>query len=92
MEREAPPVNQARVLTELIRADLFEQVAQSRYLGTKRFSLEGLTVLIPYLDRTFEVSADCGVTKVILAMSHRGRLNVIEQHRRPRCGRYLHQV
>ena len=77
MEREAPPVNQARVLTELIRADLFEQVAQSRYLGTKRFSLEGLTVLIPYLDRTFEVSADCGVTKVILAMSHRGRLNVM---------------
>jgi 2-oxoglutarate dehydrogenase E1 component len=77
MEREAPPVNQAKVLTELIKADLFEQVAQSRYLGTKRFSLEGLTVLIPYLDRTFEVSSGLGVTKSIVAMSHRGRLNVM---------------
>jgi len=77
MEREAPPVDQARVLTGLIKADIFEQVAQSRYLGTKRFSLEGLTVLIPYLDRTLEVSAGFGVTKAIVAMSHRGRLNVM---------------
>ena len=61
IEREAPPVDQKRVLTELIRADIFEQVIQSRYLGTKRFSLEGLSVLIPYLDHTLEVSADCGV-------------------------------
>ena len=77
MEREAPKVEQARVLTQLIKAELFEQVIQSRYLGTKRFSLEGLTVLIPYLDRTFEVSAGVGVTQVIAAMSHRGRLNVM---------------
>src|ERR1039458_3476517 len=42
--------DQARILSELIRADLFEQVIQSRYLGTKRFSLEGLTVLIPFLN------------------------------------------
>ena len=60
-----------------IKADLFEQVIQSRYLGTKRFSLEGLTVLIPFLDKTFEVSASRGTTKVIMAMSHRGRLNVM---------------
>jgi 2-oxoglutarate dehydrogenase E1 component len=77
MEREAPPVQQKRVLTELIKAEIFEQVIQSRYLGTKRFSLEGLTVLIPYLDRTFEVSAGCGVTRAVVAMSHRGRLNVM---------------
>ncbi len=77
MEQAAPPVEQARVLTGLIKAELFEQVIQSRYLGTKRFSLEGLTVLIPYLERTFEVSAGCGVTKSVIAMSHRGRLNVM---------------
>ena len=77
MEREYAPEGQARVLSQLIKAELFEQVIQSRYLGTKRFSLEGLTVLIPYLDRTFEVGASCGVTKVVLAMSHRGRLNVM---------------
>jgi 2-oxoglutarate dehydrogenase E1 component len=77
MEREAPAVDQKRVLTQLIKADIFEQVIQSRYLGTKRFSLEGLTVLIPFLDRVFEVSAECGVTTAVIAMSHRGRLNVM---------------
>jgi 2-oxoglutarate dehydrogenase E1 component len=77
MEREAPPVDQKRMLTGLIKAEIFEQVIQSRYLGTKRFSLEGLTVLIPYLDRTLEVSAGCGVTTAVIAMSHRGRLNVM---------------
>jgi 2-oxoglutarate dehydrogenase E1 component len=44
-------ISRARILTGLIRADLFEQVIQQRYLGTKRFSLEGLTALIPFLDR-----------------------------------------
>ena len=77
MEQSAPKIDQARVLTSLIRAELFEQVIQSRYLGTKRFSLEGLTVLIPCLDRTLEVSASAGVSVAIIAMSHRGRLNVM---------------
>lgn len=77
MEQQAPPVDQKRVLTGLIKADIFEQVVQSRYLGTKRFSLEGLTVLIPFLDRVLDVSADRGVTTAVLAMSHRGRLNVM---------------
>ena len=76
----APQANaekQARILTQLIRADLFEQVIQSRYLGTKRFSLEGLTVLIPFLDAIFETSSALGVEKSVFAMSHRGRLNVM---------------
>jgi 2-oxoglutarate dehydrogenase E1 component len=77
MERKAPKADQAHVLTQLIRADVFEQVIQSRYLGTKRFSLEGLTALIPFLDRVLESSAGCGVTKAMIAMSHRGRLNVM---------------
>ena len=77
MEQSAPSVDQPKVLTGLIKAEIFEQVIQARYLGTKRFSLEGLTVLIPYLERTFEVSAANGVTKSVIAMSHRGRLNVM---------------
>jgi 2-oxoglutarate dehydrogenase E1 component len=71
------PVNTARILTGLIRADLFEQVIQQRYLGTKRFSLEGLTVLIPFLDQLFTTAAENGVNRSIFAMSHRGRLNVM---------------
>jgi 2-oxoglutarate dehydrogenase E1 component len=77
MEQKAPKPNQAQILTQLIHADLFEQVIQSRYLGTKRFSLEGITALIPFLDRIFEVGAESGVTKAMIAMNHRGRLNVM---------------
>ena len=77
LERAVPRADQARVLSQLIRAEIFEQVIQARYLGTKRFSLEGLTVLIPCLDKMIAVSADNGVCRVMLAMSHRGRLNVM---------------
>jgi 2-oxoglutarate dehydrogenase E1 component len=77
IERPAPKPDQSHVLTELIRADLFEQVIQQRYLGTKRFSLEGLTVLIPFLDQVFATASAAGVTRSIVAMAHRGRLNVM---------------
>ncbi|MCU1318904.1 MAG: 2-oxoglutarate dehydrogenase, subunit [Edaphobacter sp.] len=77
MEQKPPAQDQAHILTQLIRADIFEQVIQSRYLGTKRFSLEGLTALIPFLDRVLAVSAGLGVSRAMIAMSHRGRLNVM---------------
>jgi 2-oxoglutarate dehydrogenase E1 component len=77
MEQKAQTQDQKLILTQLIRADLFEQVIQSRYLGTKRFSLEGITALIPFLDRVLAVSADVGVSRAMIAMSHRGRLNVM---------------
>jgi 2-oxoglutarate dehydrogenase E1 component len=72
-----PTIAPARILTDLLRADLFEQVIQQRYLGTKRFSLEGLTVLIPFLDQLFTTAAELGVNRSIFTMSHRGRLNVM---------------
>ncbi len=77
IERPAPKPDQKRVLAQLLRADLFEQVIQQRYLGTKRFSLEGLTVLIPFLDQLFATASAAGVTRSIIAMAHRGRLNVM---------------
>jgi 2-oxoglutarate dehydrogenase E1 component len=77
LEQPIPKPDQKQILTQLIRADVFEQVIQSRYLGTKRFSLEGLTALNPFLDRVFQVSAGKGVNMAMLAMSHRGRLNVM---------------
>ena len=57
MEQTPPKPDQKHILTRLIHADLFEQVIQSRYLGTKRFSLEGLTVLIPFLDQVLASSS-----------------------------------
>ncbi len=75
--RKLSAAEQRRVLSQLIRADLFEQVIQSRYLGTKRFSLEGVTALIPFLDEAFQCAAELGATKSMIGMSHRGRLSVM---------------
>src|SRR3984885_5454095 len=77
MESDPPKPDRARILDLLIRADIFEQVLQTRYLGTKRYSLEGETALIPLLDAILSAAADQGAEKAMLAMSHRGRLNVM---------------
>ncbi|HEY0797319.1 MAG TPA: 2-oxoglutarate dehydrogenase E1 component [Acidisarcina sp.] len=77
LEGEAPLPNQENILDLLTRADLFEQVIQSRYMGTKRFSLEGVTSLIPFLEKCLQVAAVRGAEKAVIAMSHRGRLNVM---------------
>ena len=77
MEADPPPVDSARVLERLIRAGLFEQVLQSRYPGTKRFSLEGIVALIPLMDEMLDRAADLGAEQMVLGMSHRGRLNVM---------------
>src|SRR5216683_4216083 len=77
METPAGEVDQKKILERLIRADLFEQVLQARYLGTKRFSLEGVTALIPLLDSILDTAGEHGAESSIVAMSHRGRLNVM---------------
>jgi 2-oxoglutarate dehydrogenase E1 component len=77
MESDPEPVEQRHVLDLLIRADLFEQVLQQRYLGTKRFSLEGVTALIPLVDEILEEAGERGAIELVMGMSHRGRLNVL---------------
>ena len=77
LEAPAPQPDPHHILDLLARADLFEQVIQSRYLGTKRFSLEGVTALIPFLDELLNRSAELGAQRAILGMSHRGRLSVM---------------
>jgi 2-oxoglutarate dehydrogenase E1 component len=77
MESEPAPEDQQRILDLLIRADIFEQVVQQRYLGSKRFSLEGTTALIPLVDEILDAAAQRGAIELVMGMSHRGRLNVI---------------
>src|SRR5271170_7835715 len=77
IEGSGPEVDQNRILERLVRADLFEQVLQARYLGTKRFSLEGVTSLIPLLDSILDTAGEFGALDCVMAMSHRGRLNVM---------------
>jgi len=79
LEGPQAPVDQDAVLDQLIRADLFEQVLQHRYLGNKRFSLEGVTALIPLVDEILEGAGELGAVELVMGMSHRGRLNVIVQ-------------
>jgi 2-oxoglutarate dehydrogenase E1 component len=79
MEGPQTAVDQEYALDQLICADLFEQVLQNRYLGTKRFSIEGVTALIPLVDEILEAAAERGATTLVMGMSHRGRLNVIVQ-------------
>ncbi len=79
MESETPEPDRARILDRLIRAELFEQVMQTRYLGTKRYSLEGVASLIPLLDAVLDSAGERGVEQSVIAMSHRGRLTVMVQ-------------
>jgi len=77
LEGGPAPVDHELVLDQLIRADLFELVLQQRYLGTKRFSLEGVTALIPLVDEILDGAGQYGAVELVIGMSHRGRLNVV---------------
>jgi 2-oxoglutarate dehydrogenase E1 component len=77
MESEPPKEDQNRIFDLLLRADIFEQVMQQRYLGSKRFSLEGTTALIPLVDEVLDTASRLGAVELVMGMSHRGRLNVI---------------
>ncbi|MFB3739931.1 MAG: 2-oxo acid dehydrogenase subunit E2, partial [Candidatus Velamenicoccus archaeovorus] len=74
---EIGPDDRRRILTKLNEAEAFERFLHTKYLGHKRFSLEGAESLIPMLDALMERAADEGVSEVIMGMSHRGRLNVL---------------
>ena len=58
--QEEQPIDRARVLDQLVRADIFEQTIHSRYIGTKRYSLEGNTALIPLLDEILDTASEEG--------------------------------
>ena len=68
---------QVRILTRLTEAELFETFIHKKYLGAKRFSLEGGESLIPLIDLAIEEAAGHGIDHVVIGMAHRGRLNVL---------------
>ena len=65
------------VLEQLTEAEGFEAFCQKRYVGTKRFGLEGAEVTIPALHAMIAVAAGLGVNEVVIGMPHRGRLNTL---------------
>ncbi len=66
-----------RILDYLNRSELFETFLHTKYVGQKRFSLEGAETLIPMLAFLVEAGAEQGVQEFVLGMAHRGRLNVL---------------
>ncbi|HKR01348.1 MAG TPA: multifunctional oxoglutarate decarboxylase/oxoglutarate dehydrogenase thiamine pyrophosphate-binding subunit/dihydrolipoyllysine-residue succinyltransferase subunit, partial [Pyrinomonadaceae bacterium] len=72
----APEIKK-QLLVKLIAAEQFERFLHTKYLGQKRFSLEGCETIIPVLDQLIEGAARRGVEDITLGMAHRGRLNVL---------------
>jgi len=66
-----------RILEKLNQASMFENFLHTKYIGQKRFSLEGLEGLIPALDTVINTGSDMGGKQFVLGMAHRGRLNVL---------------
>jgi len=70
-------VDRQHIYAKLVAATGFEEFLHTKYVGQKRFSLEGAEVLIPVLDVLIEESGAAGVEEVVMGMPHRGRLNVL---------------
>ncbi|KEP75690.1 alpha-ketoglutarate decarboxylase [Microbacterium sp. SUBG005] len=68
---------QLRILSKLNQAEAFETFLQTKYVGQKRFSLEGGESLIPLLDQILQGAASAGLDGAAIGMAHRGRLNVL---------------
>jgi len=66
-----------RILRKVVQAEEFENFLHTRYVGQKRFSLEGGESLITALDAIFQKCPDEGVEEIVMGMAHRGRLNVL---------------
>ena len=81
--RNRPPLDRnqkLRIFDKLVEAEGFERFLQDRYLGQKRFSVEGLESLIPLLDTITMHAGDTHVQEICLGMAHRGRLNVLANY------------
>ena len=66
-----------RVFDQLVRANYFEKFLAKKFIGKKRFSLEGGESFIPMLDAFIDIAADNGMESITIGMAHRGRLNVL---------------
>jgi len=77
VENVEVPVEQDAVLEKIARAELFERFLHARYVGSKRYSIEGVAGVIPLLDSILDRFALAGGEYTVIGMSHRGRLNAM---------------
>ena len=78
VKHEKPPIDEQKyILGRLNSAEAFETFLQTKYIGQKRFSLEGGETVIALLDAALNKAAEYGMDEVVIGMAHRGRLNVL---------------
>ncbi|HVG15894.1 MAG TPA: hypothetical protein VM935_13065, partial [Chitinophagaceae bacterium] len=77
LQEDLPIEKKRRILSKLNEGVIFEKFLHTKYIGQKRFSLEGGETTIAALDTIINVAADYGVQEVVIGMAHRGRLNVL---------------
>lgn len=79
VKHEGPTVAQQKkyILSKLNAAEAFETFLQTKYVGQKRFSLEGAETVIPMMDAAIDQAAEHALDEVVIGMPHRGRLNVL---------------
>ena len=78
VKHEKPTVaEQKYILSKLNAAEAFETFLQTKYVGQKRFSLEGAETVIPMMDAAIDQAAEHSLDEVVIGMPHRGRLNVL---------------
>ncbi|WP_396934936.1 multifunctional oxoglutarate decarboxylase/oxoglutarate dehydrogenase thiamine pyrophosphate-binding subunit/dihydrolipoyllysine-residue succinyltransferase subunit, partial [Mycolicibacterium sp.] len=78
IKHDKPTVaEQKYILSKLNAAEAFETFLQTKYVGQKRFSLEGAETVIPMMDAAIDQAAEHGLDEVVIGMPHRGRLNVL---------------
>ncbi|HYO04138.1 MAG TPA: multifunctional oxoglutarate decarboxylase/oxoglutarate dehydrogenase thiamine pyrophosphate-binding subunit/dihydrolipoyllysine-residue succinyltransferase subunit [Mycobacterium sp.] len=78
VKHDKPTVAEQKfILSKLNAAEAFETFLQTKYVGQKRFSLEGAETVIPMMDAVLDQAAEHGLDEVVIGMPHRGRLNVL---------------
>ena len=76
--RKALTPDEAKVvLSRLTAVEGMERFLDKAYLGAKRFSIEGVDIMVPMLDLVIELAGEAGIRNLVLGMAHRGRLNVL---------------
>lgn len=72
-----PPEKRKQVFQQLARTESLEKFIHTRYVGTKRFSIEGGDALIPMLEHLVETGIPGNIEEIVIGMAHRGRINVL---------------
>jgi 2-oxoglutarate dehydrogenase E1 component len=76
-QNEVPEAEKKDLLKQLVKVETFEHFLHKTFVGQKRFSIEGLDVLVPMLDKLIQYGVRDGATQIMISMAHRGRLSVL---------------